>query len=331
MSSDLTGNYDVVIVGAGPSGLAAALYAAREGLKTVVLERAVVGGMAAITDTIDNYPGFENGIGGLELADHLFYHAKRFGAEVKSGVEVTGLKRAPGSLSIKTSTGKLTAGAVLVATGSAYMQLGVPGEAESIGRGVHFCATCDAPLYKGQPILVVGGGNSAIQEALFIAKFATQVTMVVRGAALGGTQILLEQLAALPNVDYQFNLEVTAIRKAADKVTGLDAKRAGTGETVNLSAAAVFVFIGLLANTQAFKGTLELDKQDFILTKPDFSTNMPGVYAAGDVRSGSTWQIASATGEGVSAMLSIRAYLDDLRYRQRHSATPDSTESEPGV
>ena len=317
MSTELSGTYDVVIIGAGPSGLAAALYASREGLTTVVLERAVVGGMAAITETIDNYPGFENGVGGLELADHLFYHAKRFGAQVKSGVEVTNIKRMRDELTVKTTTGKLTAAAVLVATGSAYKKLGVPNEEEFIGRGVHFCATCDAPLYKGKHIIVVGGGNSAIQEALFIAKFASHVTMVVRGPKLGGTQILREQLEALANVAYEFNIAVSTITTANDHVSGITATR--SGEDLALQSDAVFVFIGLLANTQAFTETLELDTQNFVVTKPDYSTNVPGVFAAGDVRSGSTWQIASAIGEGVSATLSIRAYLDELRHKQRHS------------
>lgn len=320
MTSTPETTYDLVIIGAGPSGLAAALYASREGLKTVVLERAVVGGMAAITDTIDNYPGFENGVGGLELADHLFYHAKRFGAEVKSGVEVLGLKRSADRISVKTSTGKLSAGAVLIATGSAYKQLGVPGEAEMIGRGVHFCATCDAPLYKGKTIIVVGGGNSAIQETLFIAKYASKVTMAVRGPKLTGTQILEEQLRALPNVDYVFNASVQAVTLASDRVTGVEITGKPGEPARQLSADGVFVFIGLLPNTQAFQGSLDLDPQNFIITKPDFSTNLPGVYASGDVRSGATWQIASAIGEGVSATIQIRAYLDALAHRRRHAA-----------
>ena len=319
MSKPLAGTYDLVIVGAGPSGLGAALYASREGLKTAVLERYVVGGMAAITDTIDNYPGFENGVGGLELADHLFYHAKRFGAEVMSGVEVIGLKRSNNLITVKTLNGKLIAGAVLIAAGSAYKKLDVPGEAEYIGRGIHFCATCDAPLYKGREIIVVGGGNSAIQESLFIAKFASKVTIVVRGPKLDGTQVLIEQLAALKNVQTRFNLEVTAITDHDGRVTGVQAQQTPNSEAITLTADGIFVFTGLLPNTQAFVGSIELDRSNFIRTKPDFSTNMPGVFAAGDVRSGSTWQIASAVGEGVSASLSIRAYLDELRHQQRHS------------
>jgi thioredoxin reductase (NADPH) len=320
MTIDSAQTYDVVIIGAGPSGLAAAVYAAREGLKTIVLERAVVGGMAAITDNIDNYPGFENGVGGLELADHLFYHAKRFGAEVKSGVEGLKIEPREGRVIVETSTGSIDAGAVLVATGSTYKQLGVPGEAEAIGRGVHFCATCDAPLYRGKKIIVVGGGNSAIQESLFIAKFASQVTLLVRGPKLRGTQIIREQLASLKNVDTKFNLNVTRITAEEGHVTGVEVKHSITGESHHLDADGIFIFIGLLANTEPFKDTLKLDEYDFIVTKPNFATSAPGVFAAGDVRSGSTWQIASATGEGVSAMLAVRVYLDEQRHRARHAA-----------
>jgi thioredoxin reductase (NADPH) len=319
MSTSTDTTYDLIIVGAGPSGLAAALYASREGLKTVVLERAVVGGMAAITDRIDNYPGFEDGVGGLELADHLFYHAKRFGAEVKSGVEVESLKRSLGHVTVNTSTGKLSAGAVLIATGSAYKQLRVPGEEEMIGRGVHFCATCDAPLYKGKSIIVVGGGNSAIQEALFIAKFASKVTMVVRGPKLGGTQVLVEQLEALKNVSYVLSAQVLSVDTAADHVTGVTIAQAGKLRPRHINSDGVFVFIGLLPNTQAFKDSIDLDAKNFVITQPDFRTSLPGVYASGDVRSGSTWQIASAVGEGVSATIQIRAYLDALKHRQRHA------------
>lgn len=236
-----------------------------------------------------------------------------------SGVEVIGLKRSNNLITVKTLNGKLIAGAVLIAAGSAYKKLDVPGEAEYIGRGIHFCATCDAPLYKGREIIVVGGGNSAIQESLFIAKFASKVTIVVRGPKLDGTQVLIEQLAALKNVQTRFNLEVTAITDHDGRVTGVQAQQTPNSEAITLTADGIFVFTGLLPNTQAFVGSIELDRSNFIRTKPDFSTNMPGVFAAGDVRSGSTWQIASAVGEGVSASLSIRAYLDELRHQQRHS------------
>jgi thioredoxin reductase (NADPH) len=319
MASFSRQKYELVIVGAGPTGLAAALYAAREGMSTLVLERAVVGGMAAITAVVDNYPGFDKGVGGLELSDHLFDHAKRFGAEITAGVEVTGLSNSGGHVEVNTSAGDVAAEAVLIATGSAYKHLGVPGEKDLIGRGVHFCATCDAPLYRGKDILVVGGGNSAIQESLFIAKFAKHLTLLVRGSDLAGTQILREQLQALPNVSFRFNTTVKHIRSDGSKVTGV--RVTGPDGPQDIRTDAVFVFIGLMANTEAFKGTLELDQDNFVVAADDFSTSVPGVYAAGDVRSGSTWQIASAIGEGVSATLAIRAYLDAKHHRERKGKT----------
>ncbi len=307
--------YDLIIIGAGPAGLGAAVYAAREGMTTLILEKGVVGGMAAITDNIDNYPGFENGVGGLELADHLYDHAKRFGADIQTGVEVTGLSRQDGNVVVSTSTGPLKARSVLVATGSTYKHLGVPGEAEQIGKGIHFCATCDGPLYRGKELVVVGGGNSAMQETLFLARFASKITMLVRGPELKGTKVIKDQVLALPKLNVAYNTNVTAIKTVNNRL-GIETDTRTTYVTDGL-----FIFIGLLANTGMVKDSLELDAQNFIVTAPDYSTKMPGVYVAGDVRSGSTWQIASAIGEGVTATLEIRKYLDKLAHDQRHERT----------
>lgn len=309
-----TRHHQLIIIGAGPAGLAAAVYAAREQLHPLVLDRGVVGGMAAITATIDNYPGFDNGIGGLEFADHFEAHAKRFGAQIRTGVEVTGLKRTATGLQLATTGGPLDAEAVLITTGSTYKQLGVPGEPALIGRGVHFCATCDAPLYKGKNLIVAGGGNSAMQETLFIAKFAAHVTILVRTPDLDGTPLLRDEILELPNVTVHYNTEVTSVNEFSSRFAGVTARDTNSGDTRDFVADGLFVFVGLLANTQAFNGALELDHHNFIATKPDFSTNLPGVFAAGDVRSGSTWQIASAAGEGVTAALHIRDYLAHLHH-----------------
>lgn len=309
--------YQLVIIGAGPAGLAAALYAAREGIKTLVIERGAVGGMAAITYQIDNYAGFHQGVTGLELADRLLSHAERFGAEVTTGVEVKGLTEKPGAVTVSTSAGDVTAESVLITTGSTYRHLGVAGEKDYIGRGVHFCATCDAPLYRGKEVLVVGGGNSAVQESLFIAKFASHVTVLVRDSELHGTEIIEDQLKGLKNVSFRYNVRVEEIRGDGQKVTGVRALDKSDNEIHDLRADAVFVFIGLLANTTPFVGTIDLDDDNFVKTGADYSTNVPGVYAAGDVRSGSTWQIATAVGEGVAAALSIRGYLDKLHHERK--------------
>lgn len=303
-------DFDIVIIGAGPTGLAAAVYASREGLKTVVVEKAVVGGLAAITATIDNYPGFAEGVGGLELADHLAAHAKRFGAEIRTGIDVTGLSvEADGTVAVATAGAPMTARSVLVATGSTYKHLGIPGEAEHIGRGVHFCATCDGPVYRGRELVVVGGGNSALQETVFLAKFASHITMLVRGPQFKGSAVLIDQVTALPNVSVRFDTEATAI-VGEQLVEAVTIRNVQTGHADSLTPAGVFIFIGLYANSQPFASVLELDERQFIVTGADFTTRLPGVYAAGDVRSGATWQIASAVGEGVSATLAIRAYLD---------------------
>jgi thioredoxin reductase (NADPH) len=310
--------YDLVVIGAGPAGLAAAMYAAREGMSVAVLEKGAIGGMAAITDRIDNYPGFDAGVGGMELADRLYAHAKRFGADIKLGITVTALHRHGHELRVETTTGDYHARSVLVATGSTYKHLGVSGEKEYLGRGVHFCATCDGPLYRGKRLVVVGGGNSALQETLFLAKFASHLTMLVRGPQLGGTQVISDEVLALPNVEIIYETAVTAITGADGQVTAVEAHRAGHHKPIRYVTNGVFVFIGLLANTEAFAG-LTLDQRDFISTNPLLATNIPGVYAAGDVRSGSTWQIASAVGEGAAAALAIRAHLD---HRRRHGAEP---------
>ena len=309
--------YDLIIIGAGPAGLAAAVYSAREDISTLVVEKGVIGGMAALTDVIDNYPGFENGVGGLELSDKLYAQAKRFGAEIKTGVTVTSLKRVDGILELTTKKEPLRARTVMVATGSTYRQLDVPGETEMIGRGVHFCATCDGPVYRGQDMIVVGGGNSAMQETLFLAKFATHITMLVRGPELKGSAILREQVGTLENLTIVYNSAVSQINVNDGKVTGVTATTEGKLQVYN--APAVFVLIGLIANTEAFADNIKLDDRNFVMTDNHFETSMTGVYAAGDVRSGSTWQIASAVGEGVSATLEIRTYLDRHAHAERHA------------
>jgi thioredoxin reductase (NADPH) len=294
--------------------LAAAIYASREGMSTLVIEKGVIGGMAAITDVIDNYPGFEDGVGGMELADHLYAQAKRFGAVVKTGVEATDLYREGDALTITTKKEPLTARAVLIATGSTYRQLGIPGEAELIGRGVHFCATCDGPVYRGKDLVVVGGGNSALQETLFLAKFAKNITMVVRGKRLGGSEILREQVKRLANVQFSFQTVAQSIVPAANGIGVKQVEVAVAGQPATITADGVFVFIGLLPNTEPFVDKLDADEYNFLRTGAKYESNVAGVYVAGDVRSGATWQIASAVGEGVSATLAIRSYLAELKH-----------------
>jgi thioredoxin reductase (NADPH) len=297
-------DYDLIIIGAGPAGLAAAIYAAREDIKVLVLDKSVVGGLAAITDQIDNYPGFADGIGGAELADHLEKQAKRFGAEIRTGVEVESIEKSDAGIKVTTPQEAFMAKSVLIATGSTYQQLGVPGEAEQIGRGVHFCATCDGPIYKGRDLVVVGGGNSAAQETLFLARFASKITILVRGPEFKASAILIDELEKLPNVTVVYNSPIGSIESKDGRVSAVI-----SGDK-SYPCAGVFVFIGLLANTEAFTHVIDHDERNFLKTDRSYATNVPGVFVAGDVRSESTWQIAAAVGEGASAALAIREYLD---------------------
>lgn len=311
MKPNLEALYDVVIIGAGPAGLSAAIYTSREDLSTLVLEKAVVGGMAALTATIENYPGFADGVGGLELSEHLENQAKRFGAQLVLPANVLGLSRAGEEILVETSQGTLRARTVIVATGSTYRKLGIPGEAEMTGRGVHYCATCDGPIYRGKKIVVMGGGDSAVQESLFLAKFATKIIILVRGDKLKASAVLIHQLEKLPSVEVIYEVVTQSIDSTEGRVSGITLT-----DGAKIPADGVFVFIGLIPNTQTLSGVLDLDERGFIKTDLSYSTNMPGVFVAGDVRSGSTWQIASAVGEGAAAALSVRAYLDQLEHAQ---------------
>ena len=297
-------DHDLAVIGSGPSGLAAAIYAAREFISTTVYERdVVVGGLAAITDRIENYPGFPAGVGGMELADALEKQAKQFGAEVETGRGITALRRREELIELTSGTETRLVRAALIATGNHYRRLEVPGEADYISKGVHFCATCDGPVYRDKTLIVVGGGNSAMQEGLFLAKFASRLIMLVRGPALRGSPVLAEKVKAHPKFEIHYQTAVAEVVGDGTKATGV----AAGGQ--NFSADGIFVFIGLVPNTDWLQGSLDLDTRGFVVTGPNYQTSLPGVFAAGDVRSGSSFQIASAVGEGVEAALRIRDYL----------------------
>lgn len=309
--------HDIIMIGAGPSALAAAVYTTREDLDTVLLEKGVVGGLAATTDWVDNYPGFADGIEGLKLAEQLEAQAKRFGADIRYG-EVTKIVDAGDHKEIETMMdGTLKARAVLIATGSDYRKLGIPGEADYYGRGVHYCATCDGAFYRGKTLAVVGGGNSAVQEALFLTKFATHIDLLVR-SQLRASDVLQHELdKAVAEGKITVHLATTT-----DEIVSTDGKTVSgvkithDGEQSTLAVDGVFVFIGLLPNTGFLKDSaIELDDIGMVKTDAGLQTTMPGVFASGDVRSGATAQIASAVGEGATAALRMREYLDELARR----------------
>lgn len=299
--------YDVAVVGAGPTGLAAALYTTREDLKTIVLDKGVAGGLIATTEWVDNYPGFPKGIGGIELAEQFKQQAERFGAEIKLFTEVKGVKLGD-QIKIDSSAGEISARTLLIATGSSYRHLGVPGEKELEGRGIHYCATCDGPLYRDKELIVAGGGNTAMQETLFLAKFAKKITMLVRGAEFKGSEILIDAIKAKPNVHARFETEVSEVVVKEGRFAGV--KLTSKDDDKELMADGMFVFIGLIPNTGWLADAVKLDDRKLVITNGKFETSVPGVFAAGDVVEGSIGQVASAVGEGVSAALSIRSYLD---------------------
>ena len=312
--------YDVIIVGGGPTGLTAAIYTAREGLDTLVIERSGVGGQAGVTERIDNYPGFPEGVEGAELADKLRAHAERFGVELLPAQAVRDISVSGDYRLVRTETeDEYTCKALLLATGTRYRRLNVPGEEDLIGAGIHFCATCDGPFYKGQEVVVVGGGNSGLQEGLFLTKFVTKITVLEAGDRLRASQLLQDKVAGKPDM-MEVRLQHTVQEfRGNGRLTSVMVKDLKTGTVEEMSPGAVFIFIGLDPNTEFLRGTVELDERGFIATSPTLESDIRGVFAAGDARSGTTKQVASAVGEGATAALMIRQYLEDTEGSRGYS------------
>ena len=302
--------YDLVIVGGGPAGLTAGIYAAREGLDTLIIEQGGIGGQAATTREIENYPGFPEPIGGAVLAERLQRQAERFGVELLVAQAVAGLAPIGQHVAVRVRSGdEYCAAAVLVATGSTYRRLGVPGEDDFIGAGIHFCATCDGPFYKGKDLVVVGGGNSGFQEGLFLTRFAASVTILEAAQQARASRALQEKVAS--RSDMKVLTETTVQEFLGNgKLASIVIKDLATGRTRETPAGGVFVYIGLSPNTAFLKGAVELDQYGFVVTQPNLETSLPGVFAAGDCRMGSTKQVASAVGEGATAALMVREYLE---------------------
>lgn len=307
---------DTVMVGAGPSSLCAAVYTTREDIQTVVYEKGVVGGLAAITDLVDNYPGFPDGVEGMKLAGELQKQAERFGAKIEFG-EVSAIKLNDDNTKTLTVDGQpVVARTVLIATGSDYNKLGIKGEQEYYGRGVHYCATCDGAFYRDKRLVVVGGGNSAVQETIFLTRFASHIDLLVRSTVKASDVLQKDLQRFVEEGKVTIHLATTPneiVAGSDGKVTHVTATKDGKDEKFDTDG--VFVFIGLKPNTQFLKGSgVELDPVGMIKTNEHLETNITGVFASGDVRSGATMQIASAVGEGATAALSIREYLDDLNH-----------------
>ncbi len=306
--------YDVIIVGSGPAGLTAAIYTSREGLSTLVIEKSGVGGQVGMTRYMDNFPGFDEGVNGAELANRLRRQAERFGVEILQAQTVTGLGEDGLYRLVRTADGhEYCAAAVILATGSTYRRLNVPGESRLIGINIHFCATCDAPFYKGKQVYVIGGGNSGFQEALHICQFAEHVTILEYDAEPHASLILQQKIRDCPKISVRTNQDVREFLVSEKRtLAGVRVRDRLTGEERIDHPDGVFILIGMQPNSEPFAPYVETDAWGFIKTRDNLETSMPGVFAAGDVRAGSTKQAAAAAGEGATVALMARQYVQRL-------------------
>ena len=299
--------FDTIVVGGGPGGYTAALYAARAGLDTLVLEKLSAGGQMALTEEIDNYPGFEEGIDGFSLAEKMQQQAERFGAKSEyAEVEHMDLTAAPKVL--KTSEGTFYGRTVVLATGANPRELGLANEAALTGRGVAYCAACDGMRYKGKTVVVVGGGNSAAADAMLLSRIAEKVIVVHRRDTLRATKIYHEPLMQAENIEFRWNSVVTELLQE-DKLTGVRLKDVNTGEETVLSCDGVFISVGRKPATELVQGQLELDRSGYIIADETTKTNLPGVYAVGDVRTKPLRQVVTAVADGATAVHMAEEYL----------------------
>jgi thioredoxin reductase (NADPH) len=301
--------WDLAIIGGGAAGLTCAIYAGRGRLRTLVLEKMMPGGQVVLNHLIENYPGFADGISGLELAQQMHRQALRFGAELRTE-EVTGIEVGR-PLRVTTSSDSYAAKAVLIATGCSPKRLGIPGEREFYGRGVSYCGTCDGPLFGGKRLVVVGGGNTALDDALFLANIASEVTVVHRRDELRADTILQERAFANPKIRFLWKHVPTEIR-GGQSVEALVAKHVESGEQTEVATDGVFIAVGEIPQTAFLAGKVHRDDAGYVLADHDYETSVKGVFVAGDVRAGAYRQIAAAAGEGVMAYRRIWGYLETL-------------------
>ncbi|MGF7184043.1 thioredoxin reductase (NADPH) [Desulfitispora alkaliphila] len=302
--------YDVVILGGGPAGLTAALYTARAGMKTLVLEKTMPGGQAALTEWIENYPGFPQGISGPELMQKFMEQATKVGAEFKTE-EVTSVDFSGTVKKLTTNNGEIEASTVIVATGAQARKLAVLGEEKFTGRGVSYCATCDGAFFKDKKVAVVGGGDSAVEEAIFLTKFASEVLLIHRRDELRATKILQERAFKNPKIKLIFDTVVEEI-KGESAVTHAILHNKKTEEKREEKLDGVFVFVGTVPNTEFLEGAIELTSLGYITTHSYLKTSVPGVFAAGDVRETYLRQVSTAVGDGATAAMAAEHYLAEL-------------------
>ncbi|NQT55664.1 MAG: thioredoxin-disulfide reductase [Desulfobacteraceae bacterium] len=299
---------DLIIIGAGPAGLTAGLYAARSRLRTILFERLTLGGQILTTDFVENYPGFPEGISGFELADRMKLQAEKFGLEIQNQ-EVVRLEFFPKKNIVVTDKQNLESKAVILACGATPQKLGIEGEDFLIGKGISYCATCDGPFYTNQEVAVIGGGDMAVEEALFLTRFASKVHLVHRRDKLRATKLLQERVLTKEQIKIIWDTIPTRI-VGKNEVEGIELKSVKTDEVSLLPVRGVFIFIGYNPNNALIKGHMELDKLGFVLTNNDMETSVPGVFAAGDIRSKLLRQVSTAVGEGAMAAFAAEKFLE---------------------
>ena len=301
--------FDTIIIGGGAAGLTTSIYAQRDRFDSLILEKKTIGGNAFLTEKIENYPGFTS-ISGPDLMDKMEEQAKTYGATIKTGEEVTGIEKEGDFFTVKTKAGSFKGKTVVLSTGSTYRKLGIPNEEELIGSGIHFCATCDGAFYRDKDIIVVGGGNSALEEGIFLAGFVNSVKIVHQSNEFTASKTYVDKLASIDNITTYMNKSSNEFISGDDGLfKSLKVVDNETGEESLLSADGVFIFIGLIPNTKPFENLVELDERGFIQTSGLAETSVSGIFAAGDSREGAIAQVAAATGEGVLASYGIRNHL----------------------
>jgi thioredoxin reductase (NADPH) len=303
--------YDVLIIGAGPAGLTASIYTARGGLKTGIVEMGMPGGQAAATEKIENYPGFPDGIGGYELMNKFHQQAQIYGAEFifeeVQELELTGsVKR------VVTDSQTYEAHSIIIAAGSKPRPLGVPGEDIFHGRGVSYCATCDGAFFKGKKVIVVGGGDAALEEGVYLTKFAEEVTIIHRRTGFRAAQIAIDRAKSNSKIHFELDSIVEEIQ-GSEKVEGVRVRNIKTGEVKNLKADGVFIYVGTEPNDKFVNGNLNVEERGYILTDNLLQTNIPGVFAAGDIRNTPLRQVATAVGDGALAAHQVEKYLAEQK------------------
>jgi thioredoxin reductase (NADPH) len=300
--------HDVIIIGGGPAGLSAGIYTCRDRLNTLLIEKALIGGMINQTELLENYPGFVDGIGGTELTSLMYRQAQRFGLN-DINAEVIAIEPKGDKFIIKTSDKNFIAGAVIIAGGSDKQKMNIPGEKEFTGRGVSYCATCDAPFYNNKTVAVVGGGNTALYEALHLAKFASKVILIHRRGEFRATNIVQEHVKKEPKIQFLMNTIVEAAR-GNTFLEKLLIKDVISGKQSEIKVDGVFVAIGLKPNTEYLKGLIEMDPQGMILANDKMETSVRGIFAAGDIRHNSIRQVISAAADGATAAINAKNWLE---------------------